>query len=93
MTDQAAQQRLFEAAKAGDKAAIRRMVFDDVDFSARDEEGRTPFNIATQYNQVETAQTILAAKQTKDLQKMGLISDGYQGLERRGTVTRKTDAA
>ncbi|MDB5490419.1 MAG: hypothetical protein JWO78_268 [Micavibrio sp.] len=96
MTDQTAQARLYAAAKAGDKATIRALVFEDVDFGARDEEGRTAFNIATQHNKIDAAQTILAAKQTKDLQRMGLISDGfhggYQGEERRG-FGRRSDAA
>ena len=96
MTNQSAQARLFAAAKTGDKAAIRALVFEDIDFGARDEEGRTAFNIATQHNKIDAAQTILAAKQTKDLQNMGLISDGfnggYQGVDRRGQG-RRSDAA
>ena len=78
MTDQAAQNRLWQAAQTGDQAAIRRLIYDDVDFDARDDEDRTAFNIATQYGQHKAAQTILAARQMQAMQKMGLTSDGFE---------------
>lgn len=90
MTDPIAQKRLFEAVKLGDKAAIRRLVFEDVDFNARDDQERTPFNLATQLNLVDVAQTILAAKQMKALHAMGMMEAPVQ---RPAATTGKTDAA
>jgi hypothetical protein len=78
MTEQSAQNRLWQAARTGDQATIRRLVYDDVNFDARDEEDRTAFNIATQYGQHKAAQTILAARQMQAMQKMGLTSEGFE---------------
>ena len=78
-----AQERLWKAARIGDKTAIRSLAFDDVDFDARDEEGRTPFNIATQYGHADAAQTILAAKQIKTMQIMGLTSPQFEETVRK----------
>lgn len=75
MTDQNAQKRLFQAARNGDNAAIRALVFDNVDFDARDDEDRTAFNIATQYGHADTAQTIIAARQMKAMQRLGFIPE------------------
>lgn len=82
MVDRVAQARLFKAAEKGDKTAIRALVFDDVDFDARDEEGRTAFNIATQHRHSDAAQTLLAAKQMKAMQRLGLTSEGYENSVR-----------
>lgn len=65
-----AQEKLWKAAMTGDKATIRALVFEDIDFDARDEEGRTAFNIATQFGQTDTAQTILAARQMRFVQNL-----------------------
>jgi hypothetical protein len=78
MTDLIAQNRLWQAAKKGDQMTIRRLVYDDVDFDARDEEDRTAFNIATQYGQHKAAQTILAARQMQAMQKIGLTSESFE---------------
>ncbi|MBI2233910.1 MAG: ankyrin repeat domain-containing protein [Micavibrio aeruginosavorus] len=83
MADTIAQKRLFTAAATGDKATIRALVFEDVDFDARDEEDRTAFNIATQYGHVDTAKTILAARQMKAMQVMGLTSPQFEDVARR----------
>lgn len=83
MADAIAQKRLFKAATTGDKAAIRALVFEDVDFDARDEEDRTAFNIATQYGHVDAAQTILAARQMKAMQNMGLTSPQFEDVTRK----------
>ncbi|MGZ9097385.1 MAG: ankyrin repeat domain-containing protein [Micavibrio sp.] len=91
MVDQIAQDRLFKAAAKGDKATIRALVFDDIDFDARDEEGRTAFNIATQFRHSDTAQTILAAKQMKTMQNLGLTSAGYENAIRNPARKTGTD--
>lgn len=77
-----AQERLWQAAAQGDKATIRALVFDDIDFEARDAEDRTAFNIATQYGHHDAAKTILAAKQMKAMQLMGLTSPGFEQVNR-----------
>lgn len=77
MTDQIAQNRLFQAARTGDSAAIRALVFEPVDFDARDDEDRTAFNIATQHGHAGTAQTILAARQMKFMQKLGFTAESF----------------
>ena len=82
MVDQVIQNRLFKAAAQGDKAAIRALVFEDIDFDARDDQDRTPFNIATQYGHSDAAQTIIAAKQMKTMQLLGLTSEGYENTVR-----------
>lgn len=79
-----AQKKLWQAARTGDKTAIRAMVFDDVDFDARDDEDRTAFNIATQYGHHDAAKTILAAKQMKIMQRMGLTSPQFETARGRG---------
>ena len=70
------QDKLFAAARCGDNATIRQLAFSDVDFGARDEKGRTPFNLATQYGHADTAKTILAAKEMKYMQQLGLVGEG-----------------
>lgn len=75
MTVTTAQQRLFDAARKGDKATIRSLVFDEnVFFEARDEQGRTAFNIATQFGHADAAQTILAARESRYLRDLGMLS-------------------
>jgi hypothetical protein len=78
-----AQEKLWAAAARGDQAMIRALVFEDVDFDARDDQDRTAFNIATQYGHPAAAQTILAARQMKEMQKMGLTSDGFETMVRK----------
>ena len=73
-----AQERLWQAAAKGDKATIRVLALEDVDFDARDAQERTAFNIATQYGHHDAAQTILAAKQMKSMQRMGLTSPQFE---------------
>ena len=70
------QDKLFAAARNGDNATIRQLVFSDVDFGARDDLGRTPFNLATQHGHADTAKTILAAKEMKYMQQLGLVGAG-----------------
>lgn len=75
-----AQERLWQAAAKGDKVTIRALVFEDVDFDARDDEDRTAFNIATQHGHSDAAKTLLAAKQMKAMQLMGLVSPEFEKI-------------
>jgi ankyrin repeat protein len=72
-----AQEKLWRAAASGDMAAIRGLVFENVDFDARDDEDRTAFNIATQAGHAEAARTLLAAKEMRSMMALGLTSDGF----------------
>lgn len=72
-----AQEKLWRAAASGDKATIRGLAFENVDFDARDEEDRTAFNIATQAGHADAARTILAVKEMKAMMALGLTSEGF----------------
>ena len=59
--NQELQQKLWDAAAKGDSASLRLMAFEKaVDFRGRDDQKRTPFNLATQYGHHDAAMTILA---------------------------------
>lgn len=75
LSNQAMIDLLWRAAKAGDCGAIRILVMDGVDLDARDEEGRTALNIATQYGQHEVIKTLLAAKEMRSLAVRGVLPD------------------
>lgn len=67
---------LWRAAKRGDCYAIRRLVLDGVDIDARDVQGRTAMNIATQYGQMQAHKTLLAAKEMRYLASIGDLPNG-----------------
>ena len=87
-----AQQKLFIAAEKGDKAMIRSLAFENVDFDARDDQDRTAFNIATQRGHHDAAKTILAAKQMKTMQAMGMTSPQFENVIRRFSDGKKASA-
>lgn len=62
---------LWLAAKNGDCYAIRLLVMDGVDLEARDSQGRTALNIATQYNHKEAVKTLLAAREMRRMATLG----------------------
>lgn len=66
---------LWMAAKSGDCYAIRLLVMDGVDLEARDSQGRTAVNIATQYNQTEAIKTLMAAKEMRRMSKLGELPE------------------
>jgi len=66
---------LWMAAKSGDCYAIRLLVMDGVDLEARDGQGRTAVNIATQYNQIEAIKTLMAAKEMRRMAKLGELPE------------------
>ena len=71
------QNRLWEAAARGDCATIRQLALCGVDIDARNEEGFTAFNLATQNNRPEAALTILAAKEVQYMQQLGVEPEDY----------------
>lgn len=85
------QEKLWKAAASGDKATLRSMAFDDIDFDARDPEQRTAFNIATQNGHHDAAQTILALKEAQRMHRMGLTSPQYEAAQAK--ESKKTDVA
>ena len=66
---------LRAAAKAGDCHVIRVLVMEGVDLDARDEQGRTALNIATQYNQKNAIKTLLAAREMRRMAMRGELPD------------------
>jgi hypothetical protein len=62
---------LWKAAALGDCYKIRLLVMEGVDIEARDEQGRTALNIATQYKRNEAVKTLLAAKEMLRMAKRG----------------------
>ncbi len=65
------QNRLWIAAANGDCKTIRVLTMSGVDIDARNAEGFTAFNVATQHGHSEAATTILAAREMQFAQKLG----------------------
>ncbi len=61
-TSHTLEQQLWDAAGRGDSATVRMLVLKGVDLNARNEDGFTAYNLATQKGHVNTALTILAAR-------------------------------
>jgi len=73
MSDLTPQQKLWDAAAAGNAAQVRKLAVDpQVDFDARDQQGRTAMNIATQNGHPEVAKTILAIREARYARSLGL---------------------
>lgn len=68
---EAQEKALWVAAKSGDCGRIRLLVMEGVDLDARDSQGRTALNIATQYNQQAVIKTLLAAKEMRRMAALG----------------------
>lgn len=69
------EQMLWAAAYSGDCAMIRKLVMDGADLDARDGDGRTAINIATQYGRQDALKTLLAAKEMRYLASLGKLPD------------------
>lgn len=66
---------LWRAALDGDCYAIRVLVMEGADLEARDSQGRTAINIATQYDRKEALKTLLAAREMKRMAMLGDLPD------------------
>ena len=66
------QERLWRAVEAGDYRAIRTTIMNGADIDARDEQGRTAFQIATQRGDSEAAWILLAARELKFNMQLGM---------------------
>jgi hypothetical protein len=62
---------LWGAAKTGNCQRIRLLVMEGVDLDARDAQGRTAINIATQYSQHNALKTLLAARELRRMAALG----------------------
>ncbi|PJB71619.1 MAG: ankyrin repeat domain-containing protein [Alphaproteobacteria bacterium CG_4_9_14_3_um_filter_47_13] len=70
-TNELAKSRLWRAAEVGDCKTIRLLAMEGIDIDARNEDGFTAFNIATQNNHSDAAMTILAAREMQFAQDLG----------------------
>lgn len=68
------QQKLWAAAARGDSGAVRVLVMNGVDIDARNEDGFTAYSLATQHGHLNTALTILAARNMAYEAKLGFLS-------------------
>lgn len=71
------QKMLYSAAAAGDSGMVRKLALAGADLDARDEDGFTAFNIATMKGHTETAKTILAAREFKYTQALGMSAETW----------------
>lgn len=77
-------EQLREAARTGDCAKIRLLVMSGADVDHRDEEGWTPFNIATSSGYAQAATTLLAARQLSYIRQLGVdAQDFYEAPAKR----------
>lgn len=71
---------LWNAAAMGDSGMVRRLAMAGVDMEARNDEGFTAFNIATMRGHADTARTILAVREFRYTQALGMSAEAW--LER-----------
>lgn len=74
-TVNAKEKMLWAAARDGDCYKIRVLVMDGVDLDARDAQGRTAINIATQYNRQDALKTLMAAREMRFMAKLGELPE------------------
>jgi hypothetical protein len=65
------QEKLWAAAARGDSASIRILAVEGVDIDARNADGFTAYNLATQNGHFNTALTILAARNMAYAEQLG----------------------
>ncbi|HEY8191894.1 MAG TPA: ankyrin repeat domain-containing protein [Alphaproteobacteria bacterium] len=70
------QEKLWAAAARGDSATIRVLVMEGVNVHARNIEGFTAYNLATQNGHYNTALTILAARNMAFSDRLRLTTPG-----------------
>lgn len=63
--------RLWKAAEQGDCKTLRILAMGGADFNIRNDDGFTPFNIATQNGHSDAAMTILAAREMQFARLLG----------------------
>jgi ankyrin repeat protein len=85
------QEKLWRAAIRGDCHAIRLLAANGVDIDARNEDGFTAFNLASQHNQLEAQKTILAARDMQYAMKLGIEPAVY--FQEGGKIDFNTEAA
>ena len=86
------QKMLYAAAAAGDSGMVRKLAMAGADLDARNEDGFTAFNIATMKGHTETAKTILAAREFKYTQALGMSAEAWLARpETRGELAKSID--
>lgn len=85
------EQALWFAAREGNCARIRQLVMDGVDLEARDPQGRTAINIATQYNRGDAIKTLMAAREMRRMAALGLLPEThfFRRFSKIGTYDKK----
>jgi len=87
MTTQDQQQRLWTAAQNGDCAEIRRAIISGAVIDARDEDGRTAMNMASQNSHADAIRTLIAAQEIQDLATAGVDpKEFWNGVEEKQKV-------
>ncbi len=81
MTQSDVQQWLWKAAREGDCEKIRILAVHGVDIDARNEDGFTAFNIATEHGHADAAMTILAAREMNYARSIGEDPAAFYGLD------------
>lgn len=71
------QAMLWAAAATGDSGMVRRLALVGVDMDARNNEGFTAFNIATMKGHADTAKTILAVREFRYTQGLGMSAEAW----------------
>lgn len=87
MNQEQLQQKLWAAAAAGDCGAIRVLAVEGVDIDARNEDGFTAFNLATQRGHANAAMTILAAREMQFARRLGQDPAEFFGIRPVGQET------
>lgn len=83
------QNRLWNAAKAGDCKTIRMLAMGGVDIDARNEEGFTAFNLATAAGHSEAAMALLAAREMQYARHIGVDPAEFYKVEKKPDSKKK----
>lgn len=89
-TEQALQEKLWQAAANGDCKTIRILAMSEVDIDARNEEGFTAFNLATQSGHADAAMAILAAREMRFARDLGVDPAEFYKAEKPKAEQKKS---
>ncbi len=87
------EEKLWKAAARGDCQTIRMLAVTGVDIDARNEDGFTAFNIATQNGHSEAATTILAAREMQYARSIGVDPAELYGSKNSKDIQNKKKSA
>ena len=72
LTQEEMQAVMFKAAAKGDCMTLRLLVINGVDVEAKNDDGFTAFNVAIQNDKVDAATVLLAAREMKFAEDLGV---------------------